>query len=335
MRVVAAHPLGALGREMVLRGFAPFLLTPNSKLQRILFNAMTNHSEGTSRNLPAEEEDAHRRFLLALRAVTVRRQRDEQNSAAIAEWSTTLDREMTDYRRIARKRRMRKLVRGLAIAFAALTILGFGRRLGLASNMLPVALILLFTANAIADAAATSRTKTATALARARDPRALSALAIAALHGDNDTRTVASQGVRSIMESIRTSEAHLITEQGMEALIRLLDVSDTETTVAILRGFEQVGDKRALPAVARIAAPGDRALSMRMIHLSQFDRERARAAAEACLPFLEMRAEADMQRSVLLRPAESPSSPADTLLRPAGYGEAVPVEQLLRPAQMD
>ncbi len=273
--------------------------------------------EDPSRKTP-EQEDAQRRFLLALRALTVRKQKEEQSRAAVEKWTKTLEEEIRAYRRWRRKKQMRWVRIGL---FCGLLVL-FQLKL---HNIPGLWWILWITlgGKAAADAAVGRRHETASALARAGDPLAVSALAVACRDGDKETQAMAARGLKSILPSLRSSDVQYITSEGMEALIGLLRSPDPRLVLAVLRGLEQVGDARALPAIDKlIANPIGRAPEWRDVQ----------DAARQCLPYLHARVANERARQVLLRPAQSPVDPASTLLRPAGAAPTTPQEQLLRPS---
>jgi len=282
---------------------------------------VADRTAGQSERVTPELEDARRRFLLALRALTVRKEKEERNRRTIEQWTRTLQEEIRAYRRWRRRARRRRVVR-------ALLIVGFFLLIFRADWANPLMWFLMMTGGAAVDTAARSRQQTATALARARDPRAVSVLAIAARDGDQETRTVAVRGLKSILPGLQASDAEHVTLEGMDALISLLLRStDVDLAIAVLKGLEQIGDARALPAVER-AAHG-------CWWLDRGERERVQEAARACLPYLQARAERERQRNTLLRPAQSPDSPAEILLRPAGGAPTTPEEQLLRPVMTD
>lgn len=269
---------------------------------------------------PPNQEDARRRFLLALRGMTVRRQRDEQNRKAVEEWTQKLEEEIANYR-VYRRRRFWRLVARLVF----LVLLGFL----FFRNGQFWWIWMFFIGGAAADVASSSRTQLATTLARARDPRAVNALASACMLGDSETRRICKQGLVSLLPSMRADEAEFVTADGMRHLIDLLRSRDPALVVAILRCFEQIGDARALPAVSRLADSRLDSFEARLYPHPGF--EEILEAAKHCLPFLEAAAERDRQRDLLLRPASSAPEDAN-LLRPAGFSANESPEHLLRPA---
>jgi hypothetical protein len=300
----------------------------------------------TSSIVTPEMEDARRRFLLALRAMILRREKEEQNRAAIEKWTETLKREIAAYRKLKRRNRIRWVLRtGFIVLILWSIINGKGGSYWFFWFFMPAAL---------ADVASSTRKETATALARARDPRAVSVLAIGCRDGDDETRAVCARGLKSILPGLQASDAQYVTDEGMDALIALLKMADDDLLLAALKGLEQVGDSRAIPAVEALledSLEGGLVSSAR-----QRWRHRARmrfvwkqylsgnppgpireqeiqAAARSCLTYLRQRDEQERARQTLLRPAQSPENPAEVLLRPAAGAPSAPTEQLLRPVE--
>lgn len=277
-------------------------------------------------------EDARRRFLLALRAMTVRKSRDERASEAILSWEKVLREEVAQYRRQRRRARLMRTARMLF--FLGIGVLWITR----GQTGIPFWLILMIAfGGGAAELKTANQRQSATALARTRDPRALNALAIAYRDGDPDTRQVCEQGLRSILGSVRASDAVHLSDEGLAALLGILHYRDMRYAlkVAVLKGLEQIGDGRAIPAVQRMLNPsGVAPLGLRVLRrfgvVPSDPYESVVEAARACLPYLEERAEAQRQRERLLRPATAPTGQSDHLLRPAG-SDSTPEEQLLRP----
>lgn len=262
-----------------------------------------------------EVEDARRRFILALRAMTARRERQERETAAIRQWMRTLETDVAAYRKWKQRKLRRQLFIGSLIGVILLS-----QNISGLHGIGDFWWFFLFGAGGTAAAQAVDVRRSrqmAHHLAIARDPRAVSALAVAARDGDPDTQRVASQGLTSILPQLRASDADAVTEQGMNALLSLLGRSvDPMLQIAILRALEQIGDERALSLVEMLAGPQESAP--------------VREAARSCLGYLRSRAEQARMRQVLLRPAAS-AEPDKSLLRPASATET-DADQLLRPA---
>jgi hypothetical protein len=176
-------------------------------------------------------------------------------------------------------------------------------------------------------------------LANTNDLRAISVLAVAARSGDKDTRAVARPALLKLLPLMQASNAGLLTDDGMNALVSLLNRNDPALLLNILKALEQVGDERALPAVEKLAAahvpPGDLGAIIRgewdaWIHSSNVSWEDVREAAHECLPYLQAKAEQKRNSETLLRAAQDPIALQQTLLRPAASTES-PEDQLLRP----
>jgi hypothetical protein len=121
---------------------------------------------------------------------------------------------------------------------------------------------------------------------------------------------------------VRASDAHLLTDDQLDALCRCMKEDRPLLVLAILEALKQVGGERAIPHVEKLLdktyASGRRDIV-------------ARAAAD-CLPVLRVRAEQQRAARTLVRAASAPDEPSNILLRPAGTSMPAPADQLLRPA---
>lgn len=291
----------------------------------------------------AELENARRRFVLALRMLTVRKESQARSEAMLAQWRTDLERDIARVRKMRRANARRKLVRNAILLTLVVSAL-FGLHYFQGWMW-----IVFFMAGAAEVAVNPKRKETAMALARARDPKAVGVLAKAVRDGDPDTKEAAARGLLSILPSLRASDREHIDSDAMDALLSLLpwregvragtDRLELELKLAILGALEQIGDARALPAVRRLQTPPRVTGALlgfvdRRFHLGvRADIDRVCQAAQKCLPYLEERATAERLRDRLLRPAVSPAQGADVLLRPAGGAPVTPDELLLRPAE--
>lgn len=252
------------------------------------------------------------------------------------DWVAELEGHLARFRKEQRKRRLGRLLR-IVLLLGLISWLGW--RLGQVWWLL-----FIVGGGSAGEAVRESRRKVSGGLAAAaRDIRAINFLAKAAHMGDGDTRKVARQSLREMMPTLRASDAQLITNEGMAALCRLLTWRrlDVKLALAVMEGFQQVGDERCIPAVrAMLAPPRPARRIIRWIdtrfgagvqrHLAQVT-----DAAHECLPFLEQRAEMRRQAAMLLQPASAPPTvDPDALLRPASAPPAVPEGQLLRPAAL-
>jgi hypothetical protein len=247
-------------------------------------------------------------------------------------WTESLHQAIHEHRRQVWGRRL-----WIATILATLVGAAFLFRLGLGEFWW---VYMLFGGGATARAASGKAYQATWELSELKDPRAVNVLAVAAISADKDTRDVASDGLMRVLPMVKVSDAELITDQGMEAMIALLGTGKTALLTVILKSFEQVGDERAIPAVERLAnaliPPGDayalsRAQWSTWLRGTNAEREQVRDAAKECLPYLQARAEQKRSSSTLLRAAQEPEEVDQNLLRPATSGET-PVEQLLRPA---
>jgi uncharacterized protein YyaL (SSP411 family) len=134
----------------------------------------------------------------------------------------------------------------------------------------------------------------------------------------------ASLAAERLLESLRDTDAPLLTERDHDALMRVLDgCTDGRSTTqnsmlaaALLRAIEVVGDSRYLRRVER---------------LTRRERGIVREAAESCLPVLRVRLARESSVKSLLRPCR-PDEPSAELLRPAGRA-ARASNSLVRPLE--
>lgn len=267
--------------------------------------------------LSPEVEDARRRFLLAVRVMTTRKEREERDASSRREWMRTLEADVAAYKKWRWKKTRRQIC-----MYSMVFLMLFGKHIPymhwLGDNWW--FFLIIGGSSAAAQAADRKRPQEmARLLATARDPQAVSVLAVAARSADPATKKIAEQGLRSIMPQFKASDAEHITEQGMEAILHLLSrASESDLRIAILRGLEQVGDERALDVIESLIR-------------SERD-TRLVDAARTCKSYVQGRVQQAQYRQTLLRPTVNPVAPDMTLLRPAGASET-PLDQLLRPAE--
>jgi hypothetical protein len=96
---------------------------------------------------------------------------------------------------------------------------------------------------------------------------------------------------------------------------------DLDFVVALMEALQTQGDSRSLPYIEHLA--NDRARSD--------VQKRVQAAARACLPHLQARAEQEYDSQTLLRPGRTDPASAKGLLRPAAETSGADPTQLLRP----
>jgi hypothetical protein len=293
-------------------------------------------TNSSSANTP-DAEDARRRFILALRGMTVRKTKDEEQERYLADWSRDLREVVAEYKKRRNKRNVRT-----ALGIVAVALMVVGAKMGIST--------IIFIAFAFGGSAAANSTSGkngetfAGALARSRDPRSLNALAIAARDGDPVVVRVVTGGLKSLLPTLRSSDAGHISDKGMIALLDLLKTNDPELLIAILRGLEQIGDRRAVDPVKSIAESArppfsnvvllvnsHDVLGRRRWKTSQADWDRVREQAQRTLEFLNQRTHADRMRTTLLRPAMTGADQSQSLLRPASFTSNAPNQQLLRP----
>jgi HEAT repeat protein len=155
-------------------------------------------------------------------------------------------------------------------------------------------------------------------LSYAGDVRMVGAFAFYLSDRNKGIRVAAANALKKLLPRVQASDKQYITQEEMDTLIRALGGKDHLLTIAILRALEQVGDEKALPKVERLAEDGSKPLEVHR-------------AAEACLPYLRLRAQQAEQAQTLLRAASSTAVAPDTLLRPAVGSAPAQADQLLRP----
>ena len=168
-----------------------------------------------------------------------------------------------------------------------------------------------------ADAGARRRYESVARLYRTGESRTIGILAIALRDGDADIRRTAEQALLSILPCVRPEDATFLTPGGWNALLLIpFGRHSARLQIALLQALEQIGDVRALPAVA---------------HLRRHADPSVRAGADACLPFLQIRAREAGNRATLLR-SGLPAAPDADLLRAATPDAASASQtQLLHP----
>jgi hypothetical protein len=158
---------------------------------------------------------------------------------------------------------------------------------------------------------------------------------IEALYFNDQREGPAIETLIELLQRLKASDAALLTERH-HIILRAILASLPHVTgnlftrlsrrkemharlqVAILKAFEQVGDSKALPVVAALAESGAP--------------PHVRAAAQKCLPFLQMRQEQERASQTLLRASSATPIGPDTLLRAAhGHHNQEPTE-MVRPS---
>jgi hypothetical protein len=171
--------------------------------------------------------------------------------------------------------------------------------------------------------------KLARQLLAEQDVSAVGRLAEAAGWPDARVRAAALSSLARLLPRLKASDARILTTAQRGCLHGLLNAATArahpEVVVALLRALEQVGDLAAVPFVRNLANLSD--ASARTVAV--------RDAARECLPALLERARFNTDPQVLLRPAEAPGPPDETLLRPVYPGLDADAETLVRPAEPD
>ncbi len=139
-----------------------------------------------------------------------------------------------------------------------------------------------------------------------------------------ESREAVTEMLTRLLPRLTASDAALLKESHRNHLYMELDlccgslvlnIVSERFILAILKALEQVGDKRGLGFVEKVAKQGQT--------------ERIRNAAQACLPFLQERVEDQQMRTNLLRASHAATAPTE-LLRPADKSTDTEPQQLLR-----
>jgi len=162
-----------------------------------------------------------------------------------------------------------------------------------------------------------------------QDVSAIGRLAEAACWPDARVRAAALSSLTRLLPKLKASDAGVLTTAQRGCLHALLNGptarAHPEVVVALLRALEQVGDLAAVPFVRNLANLSDS--SARTVAV--------RDAAGECLPVLMERARLNTDPQILLRPAEAPGPPEETLLRPVYPGILADTATLVRPIETE
>ncbi|HLV81023.1 MAG TPA: hypothetical protein VKT32_12115 [Chthonomonadaceae bacterium] len=135
-------------------------------------------------------------------------------------------------------------------------------------------------------------------------------------------RKLAEEPLIRLLPRLRADDASLMDDAQRRCLYYvLLRTNSPELDLALLKALEQVGNRRALPYVRKLAAGRGRCTDSLV-----------REAANECLPYLIERMEEQRQGQTLLRPG-SQGAADDALLRPTSQVVAVDQNGLLRPTE--
>lgn len=134
-------------------------------------------------------------------------------------------------------------------------------------------------------------------------------------------RTLALRMLTPLLPRFRTEDAPALTDAQYAALLRTLSRvgAPSDYYLAAFQALEQIGDRRALPLVERLAKG----------HGSGLHDRRIQGAAQDCLPALKRLCNHQRDGQTLLRAVIS-EPPADSLLRPAHSDASSEAAELLR-----
>jgi HEAT repeat protein len=142
--------------------------------------------------------------------------------------------------------------------------------------------------------------------------------------GDSEMRLVAEASLVRLLPSLRASDAAQLNARQRERLDQALSSGSVGLVLAVLKALEQIGGKKELPRVERLAAGGG---------LAKHE-NRIREAAQECLLYLQQRTQGKEANETLLR-ASDRFEGTETLLRAAQGSTETPPEQLLRAGRSD
>lgn len=151
---------------------------------------------------------------------------------------------------------------------------------------------------------------------------------------DNIARPLIIKALARLLPRLQADDAEQLDDEQRACLYSALQAAsdptsyhyNVELAVIMLRAVGQIGDRRALNLVRRLAQAEAR----------RAPDERIRLAAEECLPLLEARTDPTRPRQTLLRPADASATAVPAiLLRPAAGASTTPPERLLRPHPSD
>ena len=123
-----------------------------------------------------------------------------------------------------------------------------------------------------------------------------------------------------LLPRLTPADAALFSDAQRQNLHRALTDTNTDLVALVLKALEKVGDGRAVPHVAHLAAGKGRA------HIDP----QVLYAAQRCLPLLEARAIYDAANQTLLRATSSPPIDGEQLLRPVTAPADTDASELLR-----
>ena len=157
------------------------------------------------------------------------------------------------------------------------------------------------------------------------DVRVVGVLTEALYWGDAEVVLLARDTLTRVLPRLNESHAKYLSSLRRTRLLDQFDdwQSSKELLFAILKAMEQVGGAEALPMVSLVAA--GKSPSNQYVGMAD--------AAQACLLFLQVRAEGRELRDTLLRSSSAAEVAPDTLLRPAPMTSEEPAHELLRPRE--
>ena len=165
------------------------------------------------------------------------------------------------------------------------------------------------------------RKKMAQALSKFEDVRLIGVFAVCLSDKNRQVRGAAADALKRLLPRVQESDKQYVSDAEIQILMDALSSSrhDHALTIAILKGFEQIGDARALPEVETLAKYASVPPAVQK-------------AARECLPYLQLRAERAEQARSLLRASSLSDVRPELLLRPAqGSSNPHDEQQLLRP----
>jgi hypothetical protein len=149
------------------------------------------------------------------------------------------------------------------------------------------------------------------------DVRAIGPLLEALSYADMDG--IPQYALMELLPRLAPADAALFSDKQRQNFHRALTDTNTDLVTLVLKALEKIGDGRAVPHVARLAAGEGRArIDPQVLY-----------AAQHCLPVLEARSVYDSANHTLLRPTSPPPADGEQLLRSV-QEPVIAADELLR-----
>jgi hypothetical protein len=167
--------------------------------------------------------------------------------------------------------------------------------------------------------------ETAQALAELDDLRAIGPLTGALDRQDKATIGDARKALIRLLPRLKEKDFDLLDAQQRTTLNKYVMSSSSDLSAAVVTALRHVGDSRAISNLQKLAH--GKGPSKKNVEL--------RDKAQQCILAIQARIPAEKARETLLRAANAPGDPEDTLLRPAGSSAGDDASTLLRPHSLE